>query len=450
MKTSTQLILAIVVVAIIAGAIGYSAGSAAVPPPKTVTSTVTQTVTTGAGVTTVTQRVTETKTVTQTQTVTVTVTPTPAVKKIKAAWVYVGPVGDYGWTHAHDVGRRYVQDVFKDWLETKGIESVEEPKVYDVLRKLIDEGYNVIFTTSFGFMDGTLKAAQEFPNVIFFHCSGYKRWKNMGTYFADLYQLYYLNGLMAGALTKSGKVGYVAAHPIPEVIRHINAFALGVKEVNPSAKVYVVWIHAWYDPPKARQAAESLIAQGVDVLAFTEDSPAVIEVAQEYYERGRPIYAFAHYSPMLKFGPDVVVSGQLVRWEVIYADILSKIYAGAYNTTNLENVDYWWLLSEGAVELGADHGVPINPKFIPVLKEIRVKEKITGEEVNVYDLVMLRLKQMSEPRPTFDPFCAIKEPILTQGGKVMVRPGECLGHDELWSMMEFVDNVVGEIPAGAG
>ncbi|MEM1680822.1 MAG: BMP family ABC transporter substrate-binding protein [Sulfolobales archaeon] len=187
--------------------------------------------------------------------------------------MYVGPIGDYGWSHAHDVGRRYIETVFKDKVETYYVESVEEPKVYDVLKKLVGEGYKVIFTTSFGFMDGTLQAAKEFPNVIFFHCSGYKRWYNMGTYFADLYQLYYLNGLMAGALTKSGKVGYVAAHPIPEVVRHINAFALGVKEVNPNAKVYVVWIHAWYDPPKARAAAESLIAQGVDVLAFTEDSP---------------------------------------------------------------------------------------------------------------------------------------------------------------------------------
>jgi simple sugar transport system substrate-binding protein len=432
-----QTVLAVVVVAIVAVAVGYFVGTASAPPPKTVTMTMTVTTPTTI-TTTVTQRVTTTVTIP------VTVTKTP--EKLKVAFIYVGPIGDYGWTHAHEVGRRYITNLFKDYIETTYVESVEEPKVYDVIKKLIGEGYKLIFTTSFGFMDGTLKAAQEFPNVIFFHCSGYKRWDNMGTYFADFYQLYYLNGLMAGALTKSGKVGYVAAHPIPEVIRHINAFALGVKEVNPNAKVYVRWIHAWYDPAKARSAAESLIAEGVDVLAFTEDSPTVIEVAQEYYKRGMPVYAFAHYSPMLKFGPDVVVSGQLVHWEVIYADIVAKVLTGVYNTTNLRNVDYWWLLSEGAVELGADYGVPINPKFIPMLKEVKVKEKITGVEVNVYDLVMLRLKQMSEPRPTFDPFCAVKEPILTQDGKVLVRPGECLSHDDLWNMMVFVDNVVGSIP----
>ncbi len=429
-RNQTPLIAVLVVLIIVAGVGGYLAGSSAAPT-KTVTTTVTQSAT-----------------VTMTKTVTTTVTVTPQPKKLKAAWVYVGPIGDYGWSHAHDVARRYVEQLFRDWLVTGYVESVEEPKVYDVIKKLIDEGYEVIFTTSFGFMDGTLKAAKEYPNVIFFHCSGYKRWDNMGTYFADLYQLYYLNGLMAGALTKSGKVGYVAAHPIPEVIRHINAFALGVKEVNPSAKVYVVWIHAWYDPPKARAAAESLIAQGVDVLAFTEDSPTVVEVAQEYTSRGKPVYAFAHYSPMLKYGPDAVVSGQLVRWEAIYADILAKIYSGAYNTTNLRNVDYWWLLSEGAVDLGADFGVPINPKFIPVLKNITVTERITGEKMSVYDVVMLRLNQMKDPRPAFDPFCAVSEPILTQDGKVLVRPGQCLTHDDLWNMMVFVDNVVGSIPAG--
>ncbi|MEM0360967.1 MAG: BMP family ABC transporter substrate-binding protein [Sulfolobales archaeon] len=439
-----QLILALIVVAVVVGGVGYAVGSATAPA-KTVTTTITTTTTATAPPVT--------KTVTTTTTITappVTVTVTKAPEKLKIAFVYVGPIGDYGWSHAHDVGRRYIETVFKDKVETYYVESVEEPKVYDVLKKLVGEGYKVIFTTSFGFMDGTLQAAKEFPNVIFFHCSGYKRWYNMGTYFADLYQLYYLNGLMAGALTKSGKVGYVAAHPIPEVVRHINAFALGVKEVNPNAKVYVVWIHAWYDPPKARAAAESLIAQGVDVLAFTEDSPAVIEVAQEYYNRGTPVYAFAHYSPMLKFGPDVVVSGQLVRWEAIYEDIVAKILAGVYNTTNLMDVDYWWLLSQKAVVLGADFGVPINPKFVNTLKNVKITEKISGEVMSVYDLVMLRLSQMSEPRPAFDPFCAVKEPILTQDGKVLVRPGECLGHEALWSIMSFVDNVVGTIPAGSG
>ena len=444
MKPLYQVVIAVVITALIVASLTYLAIGGA--PPATITKTVTATAPPSG------EEYTVTKTeyvgeITKTVTTTVSV---GAPRKIKAAWIYVGPIGDYGWTFAHDRGRRIVEDMFP-WLETLYVEKVAEGQEYDIIKRLIEEqGVDVVFTTSFGFMNGTLRAAKEYPDHIFFHCSGYLRWKNMGTYFADLYQVYYLNGLMAGALTKSNKVGYVAAHPIPEVIRHIDAFALGVKEVNPDAKVYVVWIHAWYAPDKARQAAEALIAQGIDVIAFTEDTPTVIEVAEEYYKRGHPVYSFSHYSPMLDRGPDVVVSGQLVHWEVIYADILAKIYSGVYTNTNLENVDYWWLLNRDAVELGADYGVPINPKFVPILKDIKVKEKITGEEISVYDLVMLRLKQMKEENPTFDPFCAIKEPIMDQQGNVRVPVGLCLGHDELWSIMWFVDNVVGEIPAGAG
>ncbi len=362
-------------------------------------------------------------------------------RTIKAAWIYVGPIGDYGWTHGHDRGRRIVDSKFP-WLETYYAESVSEADCLRYIERFIKQGCTVIFTTSFGFMDPTLEAAKKYPNIIFFHCSGYKRWKNMGTYFAEFYQLYYLNGLMAGALTKTGKVGYVAAHPIPEVIRHINAFAIGVKEVNPNAKVYVRWIFAWYDPVKAKEAAEALIAEGCDVIAFTEDSPTIVKLCEEYFKKGKPIYTFSHYSPMLKYGPDVVVSGQLVHWEKIYEDILIKVYLGIYNTTNLENVDYWWMLKEGAVELGADYGVPINPKFIPILNSTYVEDPILGK-VSVYELVMIRLKQMSEEVPTFDPFTG---PLYDQEGNLRARPGERLGHDALWTMDWFVDNVVGKIP----
>ena len=362
------------------------------------------------------------------------VTPT-----IKAGWIYVGPIGDYGWTKAHDDGRLFCEQVFP-WLETTYVESVAEGDCPRVIEDLIADGCTVIFTTSFGFMDPTLEMAKKYPDIIFWHCSGYKRYKNMGTYFSEFYQLYYLNGLMAGALTKTNKIGYVAAHTIPEVVRHINAFAIGVKEVNPDAKVYVRVIHAWYDPTKAREAAEALIAEGCDVLAFTEDSPTVIEVGQEYTEKGQQIYTFSHYSPMEDYGPDSCVSGQIAHWEVIYADILAKVYAGYYTTTNLENVDYWWMLRQGACELGGKEGEPINPKFVDELKAVMVTEKITGEQISVYDLVMLRLKQMSEDVPTFDPFTG---PLYDNKGVLRARPGERLGHDELWTMQWWYENVVG-------
>ena len=282
-----------------------------------------------------------------------------------------------------------------------------------------------------------------YKRQILFHCSGYKRTKNVGTYFAEFYQLYYLNGLMAGALTKTGKVGYVAAHPIPEVVRHINAFALGVREVNPEATVDVRWLFSWYDPAKAREAAEAMIADGVDVLAFTEDSPAVIEVGEEYTtQKGKPIYTFSHYSPMQSFGPNSVVSGQLVHWEKLYEDILMKVYLGVYTNENLENVDYWWMLREGAVELGGDFGVPINPKFEDALKAVKVQDPILGE-ISVYDLVFKRLEQMSEETVLFDPFTG---PIKDQDGNLRIEAGRRASHDELWTIDWFVEGIVGTIP----
>jgi len=311
---------------------------------------------------------------------------------LKAAFIYVGPVGDYGWSHAHDVARRYVDEKFP-WLETVYAEAVAEADVARYIERfLIEEKVDVVFTTSFAFMDATIEAAKKHPDKIFFHCSGYQRAKNVGTYFAEFYQIYYLNGLMAGALTKTGKVGYVAAYPIPEVVRHINAFALGIKEVNPKATVDVHWIFSWHDSSKARMAAEELISTGCDALAFTEDSPTVVEVGQEYMEKGQPVYTFSHYSPMQKFGPDSCVSGQLVHWGVFYEDILAKIYAGVYDNTNLQDVDYWWMLKERACELGGEFGIPINSKFEQVLKEKKVEDPVLGE-ISVYDLVMIRLAQ---------------------------------------------------------
>lgn len=379
--------------------------------------------------------------------------------KLKAAWIYVGPIGDYGWTHAHNLGRLYVDQKF-DWLETVGIESVKPADLRTVIDNLIAEGYKLIFTTSFDFMEGTYQAAEAYPDVIFFHCSGYMRRPNMGTYFAEFYQIYYLNGLMAGALTQTGNLGYIAAHLIPEVVRHINAFALGALEMaqylNKSIQVHVLKIGEWYNPTKAREFAETLVTQyGCDVLAFTEDSTATVEYCQDLYEReGKLVYCFAHYSPMYIYGKDVVVSGQLVHWEKIYEDIVTKAYLGVYNTTNLENVDYWWMLKESAVELGADFGMPINPKFEDTLKNIRFKvnDKLRAEfesegmadciaadgTVSVYDLILLRLKQMSEEVPTFDPFTG---PIYDNTGALRVPNGVRMSRDQLWSIDWYVMNV---------
>jgi basic membrane protein A len=366
---------------------------------------------------------------------------------LKACFVYVGPIGDIGWTNAHDVGRRYVDDKY-DWLETAYAESVPEADSERFIdRFVVEEKCHVVFTTSFGFMDATLAAAQKYPDNYFFHVSGFKRAPNMGTLMADFYQLYYLNGLMAGALTTSGKIGYVAAHPIPELIRHIDAFALGVREANPEATVEVNWIFAWYDPAKAREAAEALIANGVDVLAFTEDTATVVQVAEEYTAKGQPVYSFGHYSPMAQFGPNSLISGQLVDWGILYEDILTKIHLGIYTTKNLENVDYWGLLSGGpnlgapaSVHLGGDFDTPINPVFESQLKAAKLDDPLLGE-ISVYDLVFKRIEQMKDPAVLFDPFTG---PINGQDGALKIKAGQRLTVFELNTIDWFVEGVIGE------
>jgi simple sugar transport system substrate-binding protein len=358
--------------------------------------------------------------------------------KIKAGFIYVGPIGDFGWSYAHDQARRIVDDTYP-WLETVYVEAVPEGEVEGVIDRLINqEGVDIVVTTSFGFMDGTFSAAQRYPDKIFFHCSGFKRAPNMATYMADFHQVYYLNGVIAGALTKTGKLGYVGAFPIPELKRHINAFALGARRVNPNAEVLVRWLQtSWYDPAGAKEAAESLIAEGVDVLAFTEDSPTVVQVAAEH---GLP--SFGHYSPMYKFAPNFVASGQLVHWEAIYFDFFAKVYAGLYTPKNLGNVDYWWLLREGAVELGADFGMPINPVFEDQLKSTIVNDPVYGE-ISVYDLVFALLKAMADPEYAFSPFTG---PIRDRKGHLRVPEGVRLTMDELITMEWAAEGIVGAWP----
>ncbi|MGQ9623413.1 MAG: BMP family ABC transporter substrate-binding protein [Candidatus Caldatribacteriaceae bacterium] len=359
-------------------------------------------------------------------------------KTLKAGFIYVGPIGDFGWSYAHEQARQIVDNAYP-WLETVYVEAVPEGEVEGAIDRLINqEGVDIIVTTSFGFMDGTLNAALRYPDKIFFHCSGFKRAPNMATYMADFHQVYYLNGVIAGALTKTGKLGYVGAFPIPELKRHINAFALGARRVNPDVQILVRWLQtSWYDPAGAKEAAESLIAEGADVLAFTEDSPTVVQVAKEH---GIP--SFGHYSPMYKFAPESVASGQLVHWEAIYLDFFAKVYAGLYNTENLENVDYWWLLREGAVELGADFSMPVNPAFEETLKSKIVNDPVYGE-TSVYDLVFKLRDAMADPEYTFSPFTG---PIYDRKGILQVPQGVRLKMGELITMEWAAEGIEGSWP----
>lgn len=360
-----------------------------------------------------------------------------ADKKIKAGFIYVGPVGDYGFSYGHDQGRKFVQKKFP-WLETVYIESVSESDCARIIDRLIQEQKcDVVFTTSFGYMDATVAAGKKYPNKKFMHCSGFKRSKNVGTYFGDLYQMYYLNGLMAGALSKTSKIGYVGAFPIPEVIRHIDAFALGAKAVNPAVTVDVRWINAWYGPDKAKEATEALIASGCDAIAFTEDTPAVVEVGQAHCEKGQQIYTFSHYSPMQSYGKDSVVSGQLINWGGMYAKILEDIHNGTWTSK-----DMWWLAAEGAAVLGGSKEEIINPKFVKDLKKVEVNTPDLGT-LSVYDLVLKRYAQMKESVDIFDPFDG---PVKDNTGVLRVKAGERASKKDLLSIMYYVDNVKGSVP----
>ena len=360
-----------------------------------------------------------------------------ADKKLKAGFVYVGPVGDYGWSHAHDLGKKFAEQKLP-WLETIIVESVAEADCARIIDRLVQkQKCDVVFTTSFGYMEDTIKAGLRYPDKTFMHCSGFKNSKNVGTYFGDLYQMYYLNGIMAGALTKTNKIGYVAAFPIPELVRHIDAYALGIKAANPEATLSVKWIYAWYGPDKAKEAAEALIAEGCDALAFTEDTPAVVEVGQSHSEKGKQIYTFSHYSAMQPYGVDSVVSGQLMDWGGIYVKILESLYNGTWT-----NDDIWWLAKEKAAILGGNETDIINPKFVGQLKDAMIDTKEFGK-ISAYKLITMRYAQMQQGVEVFEPFTG---PIKDNKGNLQIKAGEKASKQDLLSMMYYVDNVKGNIP----
>jgi basic membrane protein A and related proteins len=349
--------------------------------------------------------------------------------KLKVAFIYLGPPGDFGWTYAHEQGRLALQKALPD-VETIKVENVPEAQAGPFLDQVVKEGAKVVFTTSFGYMDPTLEAAKKYPDVIFAHATGFKRAPNMATYMIDLYQMYYLNGMIAGALSKTNKLGYVAAFPIPEVKRDINAFALGARATNPKATLNVTWINAWFEPNKAKEATEALLADGADAFAFHEDTTTVILTAA-----AKGAVGFSHNSPMQKFAPKAVPSGQLSDWSPYYIDFVKKVQAGTYTNKNLADVDYWGRLSEGGAQLGGEYGVPINPEFVDALKAKKIGSR------SVYDMVLARLKQMSaKGGPSFEPFTG---PIKDRNGVIRVPTKKSLTQGELFSMEWAAPGVAG-------
>ena len=210
-----------------------------------------------------------------------------AADPFKAGWIYVGPVGDFGWSYQHDQGRKAVEAALGDNVKTTYVESVPEGADAErVLRNLASSGHGIIFATSFGFWQATLKAAKQFPNVKFEHATGYKRADNVATYNIRFYEGRYIQGVIAGKMSKSGIVGYIGSVPIPEVIMGMNAFIQGMRSVNPAGKIKMVMINAWYDPGKEADAAKALIDQGADIVAQHTDSPAPLQTAHDRGAKG--------------------------------------------------------------------------------------------------------------------------------------------------------------------
>jgi basic membrane protein A len=239
-----------------------------------------------------------------------------AADKLKVGFVYLGPVGDFGWTYQHEVGRQALLKEFGDKIETTFLENVSEgPDSERSIEQLARAGNKLIFTTSFGYMDPTLKVAKKYPNVMFEHATGYKRDKNVGTFSGRFYQGRYIQGQIAAKMSKKGVLGYIGSFPIPEVISGINATMLAAQKVNPDIKIKVIWVNTWFDPGKEADAAKALIDQGADVIMQHTDSPAAVQVASE-----RGVFAFGQDSDMIKFGPKTQLTAVTNNWGPYYVE----------------------------------------------------------------------------------------------------------------------------------
>ena len=269
-----------------------------------------------------------------------------AADKLKIGFIYLGPVGDLGWTYQHDLGRLEMVKEFGDKVETTFLENVSEgPDSERSIEQLARAGNKLIFTTSFGYMEPTLKVAKKYPNVHFEHATGYKRDKNMSTYSGRFYEGRYIQGIIAAKMSKSGVLGYIASFPIPEVISGINATMLGAQTINPNIKVKIIWANTWFDPGKEADAAKALIDQGADIIMQHTDSPAAMQVAAE---RGK--LAFGQDSEMIKFGPKAQLTSTMNNWGPYY---IQRVKAELDGTWKSE--DFWGGLKSQARRDGALH-----------------------------------------------------------------------------------------------
>src|SRR5262245_31224799 len=330
---------------------------------------------------------------------------------LKIAFAYVGPVGDGGWTFAHDNGRKAIEKEFGDKVTTSFVENVPEAADAErVFRDMVGQGNKLIFGTTFGYMEPMLKVAADTKDVKFEHATGYKTADNMRTYDSRTYEGAYMAGVIAGAMTKTNTLGVVGSIPIPEVIRNINSFTLGAQSVNPKVKTKVVWVNEWFNPPKETEAATALINGGADVLMQNTDSPAVLKTAQEKGKR-----AFGWDSDMTAYGPKAHLGSAVINWGPYYIKATADALDGKWSTGKA-----WWGVKEGAID------------FVSVAADVPADLKDKMEKVKA------GLKDGS--------YTIWKGPIVDNTGKEQLPKDKAADDEWLGGIKFFVKGVEGKVP----
>ena len=338
---------------------------------------------------------------------------------VKVGFVYIGPVGDFGWTYEHDQGRLAVEEAFGDQVETTFLENVPEgPDSERVIRQMAQAGTDLIFTTSFGYMNPTIKVAAQFPDVKFEHATGYQRADNVSTYSARFYEGRTVIGHIAGKMTKTNTVGYIASFPIPEVVRGINAAYLAAKKVNPDVEFKVVWVSTWFDPAKEADAANALIEQGADVIMQHTDSPAAMTIAQGTWEddiEGNEVYAFGQASDMQQFGPDARLSSIIDNWAPYYIARVQAVIDGTWEST-----DTWDGIAPGMTEIGEfSEAIP---------EDIRAEAQAISDALAAGEMH------------------SFTGPINKQDGSAWLAEGETADDGTLLGMNFYVEGLEGALP----
>ena len=335
----------------------------------------------------------------------------PKAEPLKIAFAYVGPVGDGGWTFAHDNGRKAIEKEFGDKVVTSFVEKVPESADAErVFRDMASQGNTLIFGTSFGYMEPMLKAAADNPGVKFEHATGYKTAPNLRTYDSRTYEGAYLAGIVAGGMTKTGKLGVVGSVPIPEVVRNIDSFTLGAQSVNPGVAVKVVWVNEWFNPPKETEGAQSLIDGGADVLFQNTDSSAVLQTAEK---NGK--YGLGWDSDMTSYGPKAHLASAVVNWGPYYIKAAKDAINGTWTTGRS-----WWGVKEGTIDL------------------VSISDKVPADLRAKLDQVKAGLKDGS--------FAIWKGPIASNDGKEQLKAGTTADDAFLGGIKFFVKGVEGQVP----